>query len=82
MTLNYAEMLTWYRKSAAQGYAPAQNQLGSIYENNIGVPQNYKSAAAWYRLAANQGFAAAQYNQAGLFEADNGVHRDYKQALS
>lgn len=58
-----------------QGYAPAQNQLGSMYENNIGVPQNYKSAAAWYRLAANQGFAAAQYNLASVFEAGHGVHR-------
>jgi hypothetical protein len=31
VTLNYVEMLTWYRKSAAQGFAPAQNQLGSKY---------------------------------------------------
>lgn len=47
-------MLTWWRKSAAQGFAPAQNQLGTMYENNIGVPQNYKRAATYYRLAANQ----------------------------
>jgi TPR repeat protein len=82
VTLNYAEMLILYRKSAAQGYAPAQNQLGSMYENGIGVPQNYKRAASYYRLAADQGFASAQYNLAGFFEAGRGVHRDYKQALS
>src|SRR5215471_4094648 len=81
MTLDYAEMLTWCRKSAAQGFAPAENQLGTMYENNIGVPQNYKRAATYYRLAANQGFAPAQYNLAALYEAGHGVHRDYKQAL-
>ncbi len=30
LTLNYAEMLTLYRNAAAQGFAPAQNQLGSM----------------------------------------------------
>jgi len=82
LTLNYAEILTWYRKSAAQGFAPAQNQLGSMYENNLGLPQDYRRAASYYRLAANQGFAPAQYNLAGLFEDGFGVKRDYKQALT
>ena len=80
-TLDYAN-LVWYRKSAAQGYAPAQDQLGSLHENNIGVPQNYKSAANYFRLAANQGFAPAQGHLAALYEAGHGVHRDYKQALT
>src|SRR5262249_10658206 len=62
VTLNYVDMLVWYQKSAAQGYAPAQNQLGSMYENNIGLPQNFKRAANYYQLAAKQGFALAQYN--------------------
>ena len=81
-TLDYADMLTLYRKSAAQGYAAAQNQLGTMYENNIGVPQDYKQAAKYYRLAANQGFAQAQYNLAVLYEDGHGVKRDYKQALT
>jgi uncharacterized protein len=76
VTLKYAEMLTWYRKSATQGFAPAQNQLGSMYENNVGVPQDYKRAATYHRLAANQGFAPARYNLAALFESGRGVHRD------
>lgn len=78
---NYAQVLAWYRKSAVQGFAPAQNQLGSMYESNIGLPQNYKRAVAYYRLAANQGYALAQYNLAAMFEDGRGVHRDYKQAL-
>ncbi|HKS67866.1 MAG TPA: SEL1-like repeat protein, partial [Candidatus Acidoferrales bacterium] len=28
VTLDYAQALAWYRKSAAQGFAPAQDQLG------------------------------------------------------
>ena len=62
MTLDYAEMLTWYRKSVAQGFAAAQIQLGTLYENNIGVRQDYKRAGTYYRLAANQGYAPAQFN--------------------
>ena len=40
-TLDYAQFLTWYRKSASQGFAPAQNQLAGMYENNIDLPQDY-----------------------------------------
>jgi TPR repeat protein len=82
VTLGYAEMLAWYRKSAAQGFAPAQNQLGSMYEHNVGLPQSDKRAAIYYRLAANQGLAPAQFNLAALLQAGRGVHRDYKQALA
>src|SRR5579859_7939983 len=60
-TLDYADVLIWYRKAAAQKYAPAQNQLGTMYENNTGLPQNDKQAVTYYRLAANQGYAPAQY---------------------
>src|ERR1700751_4406946 len=81
VTLYYAEALTWYRKSAAQRFAPAQNQLGSMYENNIGLPQDYKRVASYYRLVANQGYALAQYHLTAMFEAGRSVHRDYKQAF-
>src|SRR5690348_11751844 len=37
VTLDYAQALAWYRKSAAQGFAPAQNQLGSMYKNHVGL---------------------------------------------
>src|SRR5579864_493316 len=33
LTLEHANALTWYRKSADQGYAPAENQLGTMYQH-------------------------------------------------
>ncbi len=33
---------------AEQGNASAQYNLGVIYDNALGVPQNYSKAAEWY----------------------------------
>src|SRR5215469_9810973 len=54
-TLGYAQAVAWYRKSAAQGYAPAQDRIGSMCEDNTGLPSDYKKAVNYFRLAANQG---------------------------
>ena len=50
-----AEALEWYQAAADQGYAIAQSNMGNIYFNGWGVPQNYEEAVKWYRLAAEQG---------------------------
>ena len=41
---DYTQALTWYLKSAKQGFAPVQNQLGNMYEQKFGVPRDYKRA--------------------------------------
>ena len=48
--------MKWYRLAAEQGYDIAQYNLGVMYENGQGVPQDYKEAVKWYRLAAEQGY--------------------------
>jgi len=55
------EAVKWYTKSAEQGLAQAQFNLGVRYDNGQGVPQDYKEAVKWYRKAAEQGDAKAQY---------------------
>jgi curved DNA-binding protein CbpA len=65
---------------AAQGNASAQNQLGQMYANGRGVPQDYSIARKWYEKAAAQGHGWAQ-NQLGQLSADGlGVSQDYTQA--
>jgi len=44
----------WYRLSAQQGYAPAQSQLGNMYDRGDGVSQNYLHAYMWSSLAASK----------------------------
>ena len=53
---NDAEALTWFRKSAESGHAPAQVTLGLIYrEGSRGVKKDPEHAVDWFRKAANQG---------------------------
>jgi len=50
--------MKWYRKAADQGDAAAQFNLGTLYYNGRGVPQDLVEAHKWYTLAAS-GFPAA-----------------------
>jgi len=42
----------WFQKSARQGFAEAQNELGLCYYNEIGVRRDDIEACAWWSLAA------------------------------
>src|SRR5262249_10278355 len=41
-----------YKLSADQGNATAQTNLGFLYNQGRGVPQDYTAAVGWYRKAA------------------------------
>jgi TPR repeat protein len=69
------------RSCAEQGYAAAQNHLGLMYTNGLGVPMDDTEAARWFRLAAEQGYAAAQNNLGFLYNWGFGVKEDYAEAL-
>lgn len=73
---DYVEALRWYRVAAEQGDPNAQDNLGSMYLNGIGVPKDYAEAAKWYRKAAEQGLAVAQFNLALRYLHGNGVEQD------
>ena len=49
-----AEAVRWYRLAADQGIARAQSNLGLLYENGEGVPQDYVQAHMWFNLAASR----------------------------
>jgi len=51
-THNATQAAIWYRKSAEQGFAEAQNQLGLCYFNEIGVRLDKIEACAWWTVAA------------------------------
>ena len=70
----------WYEKAAAQGLAQAQHNLGLLYANGHGVPQDYATAWGWYEKAAAQGNAEAQTNLGWLYANGKGVPTDYAKA--
>ena len=59
----------------------AQYNLGLMYDNGEGVPQDYAEAVKWYRLAAEQGHAKAQYNLGLMYDNGEGVPQDYAEAV-
>ena len=64
-------------KAAEAGIAPAQYNLGLMYDNGQGVPQNYAEAMSWYRRAAETGHAKAQNDLGFLYSNGKGVPQDY-----
>jgi len=73
---DYKTALDLWRPLAEQGDARAQNNLGVMYENGKGVPQNIAEAVKWYRLAAGQGYAGAQNNLGLIYAIGRGIRRD------
>jgi TPR repeat protein len=78
---DYATAMQYFRVLADQGNAVAQNNLGFMYDQGLGVPQNYAQAVVWYRKAADQGDAAAQNNLGRMYDGGHGVPQDYAQAV-
>jgi TPR repeat protein len=66
----------WFRLAAKQGDVDAQYNLGRMYDNGYGVPQDYKTAVKWFRLAVEQGYAVAQFSLAMMYDMGRGVIQD------
>jgi TPR repeat protein len=52
---DYAAALRFIRPLAEQGDASAQYNLGVLYDNGLGVPQDKVRAYMWFTLSAAQG---------------------------
>jgi TPR repeat protein len=52
----------WYRKAADRGYPGAQNSLGVMYMQGLGVKADCGEAVRWYAKAAAQGYEPAKSN--------------------
>ena len=70
---NFQETL----EKSEQGDAKSQFNLGLMYDNGQGVPQDNKEAVKWYRLSAEQGDATAQSTLGVMYRNGEGVLQDY-----
>ena len=66
---NGLEVTRWWQLAAEQGHAVAQFDLGFLYGDGLGVPEDYVEAVRRYRRAAGRGLARTR-NRLGF------VHRD------
>ena len=67
---------------AKTGDAVAQYNLGLMYYDGTGVPQDHVEAVKWFRMAAEQGFAMAQYNLGLMYANGTGVPQDHVEAYA
>jgi TPR repeat protein len=65
---------------AESGDSAAQFNLGLLYLDGTGVPQDVQQAVMWFRRSADQGYVKAQKNLGNLYALGQGVKRDYTMA--
>jgi len=56
---NSTKAISYYKRAALIGYAPAQYNLGMMYWQADGVAYDRDEASKWLSLAATQGYAPA-----------------------
>ena len=78
---HYATALRAWLPMAESGNAEAQNNVGYMYEEGLGVPQNYLLAMNWYRQAADGGLSEAQHNMGMLYHHGYGVAENLGEAF-
>jgi uncharacterized protein len=77
---DYQRALASWQPLAIQGNPVAQNDLGIMYLEGKGVPQNTSEALRFLSLSAAAGSSPGQNNLGGLYRDGKGVPRDYVKA--
>ncbi len=77
------QAMTWYRKAADKGYAPAQVGIGDLYAQGLGVREDHYRAQEWYMTAARLSRNADAHFKVGEgYFRGLGVPQDYGAAVS
>jgi hypothetical protein len=72
------QAMRWYLAAAEQGYAEAQNSVGSGLQSE----KRFAEALPWYERAAAQNHALATNNLAYLYDLGLGVVQDRQKAFT
>ena len=78
---NWAAALAACTREASAGNQSAQRNLGSIYDQGLGVNKDPAQAVRWFRKAADTGNRDAIFQLATMYEQGRGVPQDPKLAL-
>jgi uncharacterized protein len=74
---NFKIAETYYEKSAAQGYADGQCNLGQVRK----AQKKYREAVKLFQLSANQGNACGENFLGIMYQYAKGVGRNYNKAI-
>ena len=78
---NWQVARAYYESAAKNGYAKAENELGCIYWNALGVSRDYRKAFNYFESAAESGLPNALYNLGIMYRDGRGVPKDIFQAI-
>jgi formylglycine-generating enzyme required for sulfatase activity len=78
---DYGKAIPHLKEAANLGNDEAQNTLGDLYFEGLGVDQNYHSAVSYYLQAANAGNSVAQFNMGRMYEYGYGVKPNVETSL-
>ena len=77
---DYATALKEWEPLAKAGGSAAQFNLGLLYYDGKGVPQDFAEAARWFLKSADHGYVSAERNLGNMYAVGKGVKLDYVQA--
>ena len=70
-----------FQPLVAEGYAPAQYQMGIVYQHGYGVPKDGMKALEFFELSANQNYSDAQFELALIYSEGKLVKQDLAKAF-
>jgi len=75
-----SKAIDWYRKSADNGFAPAQFAMAMAYDLGRGIKQDPVKATEWLQKAADQNHAQSQTALAAKLERGVGLQKNVSKA--
>jgi TPR repeat protein len=77
---DYPTAMNEWMPLAQSGNAQAQNAVGALYDNGLGVTSDEAEAFRWYSMAANQNYPMAMRNLGTMYATGHGVPYNLQQA--
>jgi hypothetical protein len=74
------EAFKWFLKSAKQGHAKAQCQIGNCYESGDGVSEDMTEAIYWHEIAAEKNIVESQHTLGFYYKNGNGVEKNMEKS--
>jgi len=68
-------------RAANQGHPDAQNEVGFMYDNGMGVEEDKVEAERWFRKSALQGSPTAQFNLGDAYFYGYGMEKNLQEAI-
>lgn len=77
---DYEKSRKYHLQAARAGDAKSMMDLGTIYENGLGVSADLIEGGRWYEWSAKYGYGVAQYNIATMLESGEAGRQDVIEA--